>query len=506
MKHTPKIVLLVVASLAVGLIALAQDTPSLQVTPETTPADAPATDVQPADEAALKIHTVATKRVKVDVGLDGVFEAATMTPLVLRPEVYGSFVVERAIPSGTVVKKGDQVLWLDTEEIDRQIADFEASEALTKLALRQTEIELQFLEKTNPAQLAWAERSKRIADEEQADHEKLVLPHEDEYYELDKRSHVLYMEATEEEFKQLEEMYKADELVEPTEGIVLKRNKLHLDRARLGHQVGTVNVQQRPEQELRRNREQVARNYADAELAWERAQLTIPMELDKKRLQWAQMQRDRQRTLDRITELKADREAMIVRASADGVVYYGQCIRGQWPTAGALDGALRRGGRVSANQIFMTIVQPNGLFVRAGAPEAELHNLKTGLPVRITPTGYPDHKFNGSVSDVIILPPGPGQFTVKVALEGDRGPIMPGMTCKLKVTAYDEAAAIVAPASAVFTDTYDDEVRYVYVVGADGEPVKRTVTVGRLSGDDLEILDGLQAGEQILPAEPAEDD
>ncbi len=505
MKHTPKIVLLVVASLAVGLIALAQDAPSLEVTPETAPADAPAAELVPAEEAAPKTHTVATKRVKVDVSLEGVFEAATMTPLVLRPEVYGTLVVERAVPVGTPVKKGDQVVWLDTEEIDRQIADFEASESLTKLALRQAEIELQFLEKTNPAQLAWAERAKRITDEEQADYEALTLPYEDEYYELDKRAHVLYMEATEEEFKQLEEMYKADELVEPTEGIVLKRNKLHLDRARLGHKVGTVNMQQRPEQELRRNRETVAKSYADAQLAWERAQLTIPMQLEEKRLQWAKMQRDRERTLERIAELKADREAMIVRAPVDGIVYYGQCVRGQWPTAGALDGALRRGGRISGNQIFMTIVQPNGLFVRAGAPEAQLHNLKTGLPVRVTPTGFPDHKFGGSVSDVIILPPGPGQFTVKVALTGDAGPIMPGMTCTLKVTAYDEPAAVVAPASAVFTDEYDDELRYVYVVGADGESVKRVVTVGRQSGENLQILEGLQAGEQILLEAPAED-
>ena len=499
------IAVLIVAAMTIITPLWAQ--PPLQVAPDAQP------DAQPAAEAAEaqppaepKTHTVEAKRMKIEIGLSGVFEAATMTPLSLRPEAWGNLSVERAVPAGTVVAKGDQVLWLDTEEIDEKIADIEAAEALAALAIKQAEEELRLMEKTHEAEMAWARRVKRLADEDYQDFVDFTLAFQDRWDVLDMDAHALNLDAAEEEMRQLKEMYEADELIEETEEMVMKRNDLHLRRVRLGHEIETRRKERRFERTYLRRKEDAEKHHADSDIAWERVQFFLPMGLQQKREQVKNVLRDREKALQALADLKADREAMIVRAPVDGIVYYGRCLRGQWPTAGAMDGALQLGGRVSANQVFMTIVQPDDMFIRAEAAEKDLRDLHVGSGVKITPTGYPDHKLTGRVAEVVILPPGPGQFTVKVAFDDDRGPIMPGMTCKLKVTAYDEAAAIVAPASAVFTDTYDDEVRYVYVVGADGEPVKRTVTVGRLSGDDLEILDGLQAGEQILPAEPAEDD
>jgi multidrug efflux pump subunit AcrA (membrane-fusion protein) len=122
----------------------------------------------------------------------------------------------------------------------------------------------------------------------------------------------------------------------------------------------------------------------------------------------------------------------------------------------------------------------------------------------VTPTGYPTNKLAGKVTAVTILPPGPGQFTVLVDVDGDAGPVMPGMTCSLKVVAYDKADALVVPASTVFAEDDDEDSRYVYLQREGADPLKRSVTVGRQKGDDLEILSGLAAGDVVLAEEPAD--
>jgi len=488
---------------AVALVVV-MITASLQAEPPM--AVATAAEAAPEAPAAPKTVTVEAKRMKVDVGLSGVFEAATMTPLSLRPEVWGNLTVERAVPSGTTVAKGDQVLWLDMEDIDEKLADIEASEAMTVLAIKQAQEELRLMEKTHEAEMTQARRSKRIADEEYYDFVTFTLAYQDRTDELEMIAHALNLEAAEEEMRQLEEMYKADELIEATEEMVMKRNDLHLKRVRLGHEISTLQKELRFERNYLRRQEEAERRHASSGIAWERSQFFIPLELQQKREQVAKILRDREKALQSLVDLQADREAMIVRAPVDGIVYYGRCIRGQWPSAGQMDSALQLGGRVSANQVFMTIVQPNDMFIRAEAAEKDLRDLHVGNSVKIAPTSYPDHKLAGRVSDIVILPPGPRQFTVKVAFDGDRGPVMPGMTCKLKLVGYDKADALVAPASAVFSEEDDEEMRFVLVVGADGAAVKTTVTVGRQKGDDLEILSGLNAGDELLAEKPDDAD
>jgi HlyD family secretion protein len=490
------------SSIAAVILIAVMFTASLQADPPV------AADTDPAVEApaAPKTVTVEAKRMKIEIGLSGVFEAATMTPLSLRPEAWGNLTVERAVPAGTAVAKGDQVLWLNMEDIDEKLADIEASETLTVLAIKQAQEELRLMEKTHEAEMARARRTKRIADEEYSDFVTYTLGYQDRWDELDMIAHALNLDAAEEEMRQLQEMYEADELIEETEEMVMKRNDLHLKRVRLNHEIATLQKELRFERNYLRRQEEAERRYADSGIAWERAQFFIPLALQQKREQVAKILRDREKALESLVDLQADRAAMIVRAPADGIVYYGRCVRGQWPTAGQMDGALQLDGRISANQVFMTIVQPNEMFIRAAAGEKDLRDLHVGNSVKITPTGYPDHKLGGRVSDVVILPPGPGQFTVKVAFDGDRGPIMPGMTCKLKLVAYDKADAVVAPAVAVFSDEDDDEMRFVFLVGADGDAVKTPVTVGRQKGDDLEILSGLSAGDELLAEKPDDAD
>ena len=498
--------LVLVALLALIVSPATAERPPLEVVPQPASDDAqpPSAPVaEPETRPAPKTFTVEPKRLKIEIDLKGVFEAARMTPVSLETKVWSSLVVERAVPPGTVVKKGDQLLWLRMRDIDQQLADIEASSALTALAMKQAKESLRFAEAASPDAMTWAQRSKRIADEEYQDFLDLVLPYEDRYYVLDGRGLALRLEAAEEEVKQLRQMYKADELVDDTEAIVLKRNEHFLDRTRIDSEVSEERHARSKDQDFLRRRETEAKKHKDAEIAWDQAQTILPMQMEEKRLNLEKMLYDQAKADRKLVELKADREMMVVRAPADGIVYYGKCLRGAWPTAGQMDSKLRRGGQIGSMEVFMTLVQPEGILIRAEAGENDLHNLKVDQTAKITPTGFPAHKLQGKVTDVIILPPGPGQFTVKIAIDGDVGPVMPGMTCELKLVGYDKADALLAPAKAVFHEDDDEDLRYVYVQRGD-EAVKQSVTVGRSKGDDVEIVEGLAAGDVILLEKPDE--
>ncbi|MHC4561977.1 MAG: hypothetical protein ACYS8X_04295 [Planctomycetota bacterium] len=344
----------------IGAWASAAETPAPEAPAEATPVEGgPAAD---APAAEPKTVIAKTKRMKIDVDLSGVFEARKMTPVSLEPKAWSDLRVERAAAPGTIVKKGDQLLWLRMEEVDRQIADIEANDGLARLALKQAEEELRFLEITNPMELTRADRSKRIADEEYQDYVELVLGYQDKYLALDEEGMKLNLEGAQEEMRQLERMYLEDEMVEDVETMVLKRNRYHLRRALVNHEIAKKRFALRPEQSLKRAREDKEHGYRMAELAWEKAKISIPMQLEKKRMEIANMLRDRERAVEKLADLKADREAMIVRAPADGIVYYGRCVRGQWPTATAVDTKLQKGGRLGSLEVFMTIVDSGEMF------------------------------------------------------------------------------------------------------------------------------------------------
>ncbi|MCD4727364.1 MAG: hypothetical protein K8R46_06875, partial [Pirellulales bacterium] len=76
--------------------------------------------------------------------------------------------------------------------------------------------------------------------------------------------------------------------------------------------------------------------------------------------------------------------------------------------------------------------------------------------------------------------------------------LMPGMTCKIKLVPYLKRDAILVPPKVIVTDELDDRKRSVQVLGEDGKPKTRPVTVGRRTDKQVEILKGLKEGEKVV--------
>ena len=74
------------------------------------------------------------------------------------------------------------------------------------------------------------------------------------------------------------------------------------------------------------------------------------------------------------------------------------------------------------------------------------------------------------------------------------------MSCKVQITTYDKADALVVPKKAVHDDKDDPDQHYVWLVDpddAEAKPTRRTVKLGKRKDEDVEILKGLKKGNVI---------
>jgi multidrug efflux pump subunit AcrA (membrane-fusion protein) len=246
------------------------------------------------------------------------------------------------------------------------------------------------------------------------------------------------------------------------------------------------------------------RSTVRAELTLEEAKAILPLALRRARLDLEKVKVQLAKDKEKLEDLQGDRDLMRVNAPMDGVVYYGQFKRGEWSGAGSGAEKLKKGGSVSANDVFMTVVKPRPMVIRAKVPEKNVHQFRPGLKGTVRPTGYPEMRLPATVTDFSAIPVTAGNFEalLRVGVGEDAQTLMPGMSCTVKFIPYLKRRTLTVPASAVHTDELDDQKHYVCLIAKDGKRRKQSVAVGKKTEDKVEILDGLVAGDQVLKEFP----
>jgi multidrug resistance efflux pump len=447
--------------------------------------------------ATLKVKR---QRFKIDVALDGLFEAQHATEVVLRSKEWSDFEVLSAVEHGVTVAAGDVLVTLDTEKIDKTIADLQREQALARLGLQEAESLLAAQRIGLPMDLWTAERNKRIADEDMRYFIDVDRPLSERIVAFNVKTAENFLAYAQEELRQLEKMYKADDLVEETEEIVLKRTRDSVERAKFMAEIMRNERDSFLKMRLPRADEAIKAAADRQALDTQKAKATLPLALRRSELALEKLKIDSDRSEEKLKRLLADRSAMIVKAPVAGVVYYGRCNRGKWSGQDSLAEKLRRGGRLTADDVFMTIVEPRPLTVRCGVPEKQLQNVVGGLKAIVRPTGYPDLRLPAIVQSVSGIPLGAKDFDLRLTVANDEAAaaVVPGMSCDVRLIAYQKADALLVPVSAVGSDDDEPQKQFVSLVGKDGKTTRRQVTPGRRSDKQVEILAGLAEGDEIL--------
>ncbi|TLY46191.1 MAG: efflux RND transporter periplasmic adaptor subunit [Nitrospirae bacterium] len=147
-------------------------------------------------------------------------------------------------------------------------------------------------------------------------------------------------------------------------------------------------------------------------------------------------------------------------------------------------------------QVLYTIADLNELQVVAEVYERDLSRVSKGVAVTVTVEAYPDETFSGTivyVGDVV----DPTTRTIKVRCNVTNRDLKlkPEMFARVRLRVGSSRPVLALPKEAVIEVGGQ---AYVFVQAADGRYVRRPVVTGTMSGDTIQIREGLQSGERVV--------
>ncbi|MDT0643646.1 efflux RND transporter periplasmic adaptor subunit [Zunongwangia sp. F363] len=161
---------------------------------------------------------------------------------------------------------------------------------------------------------------------------------------------------------------------------------------------------------------------------------------------------------------------------------------------------VQEGDYVEQGQPLYEIADLNNVWAVFDVYENQLSGLEEGQKITITTNAFPDRQFESEISFVNpLLNTSTRTVKIRAELENEKGKLKPGMFVKgrLEVEQAANSANITIPKSAVL---WTGERSLVYVKTNPKKPVfeMREVQLGRQLGNNYEVLQGLNAEEEIV--------
>lgn len=141
------------------------------------------------------------------------------------------------------------------------------------------------------------------------------------------------------------------------------------------------------------------------------------------------------------------------------------------------------------------------LIVQADVDETDIGRVHVGMPSEITLDAYPDQPIPGNVFQVLYEGKNVSNvITYGVKIEPHNVPrfFRSQMTANISLISNNKENVLLVPQAALQSTAAGE--RQVLVPGPDRKPVAKTVRVGLETGNQAEILEGLQEGETIVIA------
>ncbi len=159
---------------------------------------------------------------------------------------------------------------------------------------------------------------------------------------------------------------------------------------------------------------------------------------------------------------------------------------------------------LNKGDLIVTLEAVNPAYVDFALPQQELPALKVGLPVVVAVDAYPDREFTGTIE---AISPRVSEATrnirVRAVLSNEDELLAPGTFARVSVQLPDDTPVLVLPATAIVYSPYGDSV-YVVVERASADGAKqlaveqRFIRTGAKRGDQVAIVKGLEANEQVV--------
>lgn len=156
------------------------------------------------------------------------------------------------------------------------------------------------------------------------------------------------------------------------------------------------------------------------------------------------------------------------------------------------------GDFVSVGQDLVTLVRLDPMEVDFSVPETMLAQLQSGREISIAVDSYQGESFKGAVVAIDpVIDPNSRSAKMRAQLPNADYRLRPGQFARLSLATADaDATALLIPEQALMQD---GEQRYVYTV-VGGKAKKSPIKTGRRIPGQVEVTEGLKAGDEVITA------
>lgn len=422
----------------------------------------------------------------------------SLNNVTLTSKVKGYTTIISIVPEGTMVKAGDLLCELDSallvdKEKQQQIqvtqAEAELKQAEENVAIQKTQNDSDNSAALLAYELAKLDLEKFLKGESQRDinvkqgaitKAREDLQRAEETFEFSKRI--------------AKKGYKNQNDVEADRINVVKA-QIDLEIAKEDLAVEKDYVQKRKERELKaaveekeRDQERVRRKgiatLAQYEAKLKAGQLTYEVESSE---------------LERFRE---QIKACKLIAPQNGQVVYANQDNGR---RGNGEDVIEEGTEVRERQAIIQLPDFSLMKVDARIHESKISLIREGLPVDIRVDAFPEQTYLGEVDQVSSVPissnwmrPDLKEYkaSIKIVPNGaDITKLKPGLTAEIEIRIEERDGVLQVPVQSVITIGTQ---HYIFVLGSDGEAVRRLIKIGQTSDTTIEILDGVQEDEEVI--------
>lgn len=167
------------------------------------------------------------------------------------------------------------------------------------------------------------------------------------------------------------------------------------------------------------------------------------------------------------------------------------------PISGVVDRlTVDEGEHINPGQTVMKIVDVDRIKVVLNVPEKDIHQIRTGQPVRLsTQEAGATYDFQGTIDYVAMTAdPVSRTYPVKVVAENPEHRLRPGMIVSARLVRRSLPDALALP---FFSVMDRDDISVVFVV-EEGVARQRRVETGAIQGGIVEVASGVAAGEAVV--------
>ncbi len=444
------------------------------------------------------IFAVSQGEFDVTVPASGEFSA--LNQIEIKNDLEVRAVITEIVDEGIIVRKGDVLFKLNDEDMINRVKDMQNSVDEAQNRFDTATADLEIMIKERESKLAEADVTIELAE--------LAMKSWEKGDSVSRESDLkLAIKTAQKNYDRLVDRFEASKRLLEQEFISedeYLRDEIELIEADAKLIQANLDLEVYMEYTIKQDRKKKESDLKQAKDERERTEASYKARVASARSTVQSRKNQLDSDTERLADARDQLERCIVYAPSDGLVVYASSIdRGGWRDD---SNPPQVGTELYRNQTVIVLPDTSKMVAEVKINEALSGLIEPGQLATIRSDAQPDDVLSGEVLSIGVLAESGGwrdpnrrDYTVRIRLDGDNdNGLKPSMRCKANIYVDKVDDATYVPVQSVFRT---GPLAYVYVPDGSGY-AQREVELGRASELYVEVLNGVQPGDDVLTRKP----